>query len=46
MFQNRGSFWKAHYDILNELHEPILKIQGPACVCDGPCCPCDNEFKV
>jgi len=41
-----GSFWKAHYDILNELHEPILKIIGPACICDGPCCPCDNKFKL
>lgn len=41
-----GSFWKANYDILDETHEPILKIEGPCCICDGPCCPCDNEFKL
>lgn len=41
-----GSFWKANYDILDEAHEPILKIEGPCCVLDGPCCPCDNEFKL
>jgi hypothetical protein len=41
-----GSFWKPYYDILDELHEPILKIQGPCCIWDGACCPCDNEFKL
>ena len=45
--KNRGSFWKASYDVLDEAHNPILKIQGPCCVCDGvlSCC-CDNEFRV
>lgn len=44
--RQKGSFWKANYDILDEFHEPILKIEGPCCICDGACCPCDNEFKL
>lgn len=41
-----GSFWKACYDILDEFHEPVLKIEGPCCAWDGPFCPCDTEFKL
>lgn len=41
-----GSFWKAHYSILDEAMEKVLELEGPCCVCDGPCCPCDNEFKL
>jgi len=32
------SFWGANYDILDELHEPVLKIEGPCCIFD--------EFKI
>jgi hypothetical protein len=31
----RGSFWKAAYDILDENHQTILKMEGPCCICDG-----------
>ncbi|RNA45172.1 phospholipid scramblase 2-like isoform X1 [Brachionus plicatilis] len=41
-----GSMWRPKYDVLNEKREPILKIQGPSCVCDGPFCPCNNEFQI
>ncbi len=44
--RQRGSAWKANYDVLDANHEPILKIEGPCCVCDGACCPSDVEFKV
>jgi hypothetical protein len=43
---NSGSFWKYHFDVLDEKREAILKIVGPCCIFDGPCCPCDNEFRV
>ncbi len=41
-----GSCWKAHFDILDENHNEVLKIVGPTCICNGPCCPCINEFQV
>lgn len=44
--KQKGSFMRSHYDILDEFHEPVLKITGPFCICDGACCPCDNEFKL
>jgi hypothetical protein len=44
--RQRGSFWKAQYDILDANENVEVKIKGPCCVCDGPCCPCDNEFKI
>ena len=30
-----GSFWKVAYDIMDENHKTILKLQGPCCVVDG-----------
>ena len=30
-----GSFWKVAYDIMDENHKTILKIQGPWCIADG-----------
>ena len=30
-----GSFWKAKYEIQNEQHDAILKLQGPCCIFDG-----------
>lgn len=41
-----GSCWSAHYKILDENMNQILKIKGPCCICDGPCCPCDNNFQL
>ena len=41
-----GSFWRAHYEILNENHERILKIVGPCCILDGACCPFDQKFRL
>ncbi|CAF0933088.1 unnamed protein product [Brachionus calyciflorus] len=44
--RQKGSFWKANYDILDERDQTILKIEGPCCIWDGACCPCENEFKL
>jgi len=44
--KQKGSLWKASYDIMDENRNTVLKIKGPCCICDGPCCPCDNEFQV
>ncbi|RNA22416.1 phospholipid scramblase 2-like isoform X1 [Brachionus plicatilis] len=44
--KQKGSFWKANYDILDETENVILKIEGPCCIWDGACCQCDNEFKL
>lgn len=44
--KQKGSFWKANYDILDENQETILKVEGPCCICDGACCTSDIEFKV
>jgi hypothetical protein len=32
---NRGSCWKADYEIYDENHQPVLKLEGPCCICDG-----------
>ncbi|CAF0881914.1 unnamed protein product [Brachionus calyciflorus] len=44
--RQKGSFWKAAYDILDETGNTILKIEGPFCILDGPLCPFENDFKV
>ncbi|RNA21943.1 phospholipid scramblase 2-like isoform X1 [Brachionus plicatilis] len=44
--RQKGSFWKASYDILDETENVILKIEGPCCIWDGACSPCDNEFQL
>ncbi|CAF0737922.1 unnamed protein product [Brachionus calyciflorus] len=44
--KQKGSFIKAHYDILDDNHEPVLKVKGPCCILDGPLCPCENEFQL
>ncbi|RNA05463.1 attractin 1 [Brachionus plicatilis] len=44
--KQKGSFQSAHYDILDENQEPVLKVRGPFCIYDGPCCPCENEFQI
>lgn len=44
--KEKGSFWKANYDILDENQETILKVEGPCCICDGACCTSDIEFKL
>lgn len=41
-----GSFWKACYNVLDENHEPVLKIEGPCCILDGAFCCSDTEFKL
>ena len=41
---SRCSFWKASFSILDASREPVLKIQGPCCICNCPCC--DVDFKV
>jgi len=46
LINKRGSFWKPHFDILDEARNPILKIQGPCCIWDGACCSCENNFEV
>lgn len=33
--RQRGSFWKAVYDILDENRTTVLKVEGPCCIC-GP----------
>jgi hypothetical protein len=33
--KKRGSAWSVKYDIMDEQHNTILKIQGPCCVLDG-----------
>ncbi|XP_071945547.1 phospholipid scramblase 2-like [Antedon mediterranea] len=44
--RQRGSFWKASYDIMNAEKETVLTILGPCCICQGICCTWDQEFKV
>ncbi|XP_071853334.1 phospholipid scramblase 1-like [Apostichopus japonicus] len=44
--RQRGSSWKAHYEILDANMDPVLKIRGPCWFCQGVCCTCDVDFKV
>ncbi len=44
--RQKGSFWKPRYEILDENHNKILKLEGPCCILDGPCCPVDNRFRL
>lgn len=44
--KQRGSFWKPNYEIYDENHNAVLKLEGPCCILDGPCCPVENEFSL
>lgn len=44
--RQRGSKWKAHYDILDTNFDPLLKIWGPCCFCQAVCCTCDIDFRL
>jgi len=45
-FYFRGSWWKPKFNILNENHDCILRIEGPCCIFDGPFCCGDSNFRV
>ncbi|XP_076823563.1 phospholipid scramblase 1-like [Clavelina lepadiformis] len=40
------SFWKPHYDIIDDMGKTIFKIKGPCCVCQGICCSCEFPFDI
>ncbi len=44
--KQRGSFWTAHYDILDEKRQRILTIEGPCCVLDGDFHSWQQEFNI
>ena len=44
--KQRGSLWKAHYDILNDHHQTVLEVKGPAFIFDVPCWPSDQVFEL
>lgn len=35
MYHLRGSCWKPYYEIYDENHSAVLKLDGPCCICDG-----------
>lgn len=42
----RQSFWKPHYEILDETGQKVFRIVGPCCICHGICCTCDFPFDI
>jgi hypothetical protein len=41
-----GSCLGPCFKVLDEAHNPVLRLEGPCCILDGACCPCDNSFKL
>ncbi len=41
-----GSWYRPRFQVLDENHQPVLRVEGPWCLLDGPCCPCDSSFKL
>ncbi|CAF1124337.1 unnamed protein product, partial [Brachionus calyciflorus] len=44
--KQKGSFIRPKFDILDESHEPVLKLEGPFCILDGPCFPGNQQFRL
>lgn len=40
------SFWAPGFEVLNDMNEKVLSIDGPCCMCQTPCCRCDIEFTI